>query len=321
MKNFFLVFVIVIVSLVACNSNDDEITIAEPSFITSDIDLFWQTFDEAENFSSGTFQDLYINQGTVGLKDYAVQKNLARDLQLTLKNDSYLSYYHSVRNNTLDVSGTIKISEVAFMDLKDIYPNTKFYNVYFLIGALNAGGRISNNGLLIAVEMFSKSDDTPVQGLGEWHQNVTRNKEYLSSVVVHEFIHMQQQFRPQNPGYRTTLEQSIAEGMADFVSHYLLKGKHFMNEHLHAYGDPLEEELWKEFESQMSLNYQETEWFYTGRTTSKGHPADMGYYMGFKILEAYSATFSNTREAIAAMLSTSNYYDIFERSGYASKFN
>ena len=77
-----------------------------------------------------------------------------------------------------------------------------------------------------------------------------------------------------------------------------------MNDHLHAYGDPREEELWKGFGLQMNLNYQETEWFYTGRTTSKDHPADMGYYMGFKIVEAYSITFNNTGEAMEAMLST-----------------
>lgn len=246
-----------------------------------------------------------------------MQKNLALGLQSTLSNSSYLEYYNSVQANTLDVSEAIEISETAFLELKEIYPNTKFFNVYFLIGAMSAGGRISNNGLLIAVEMFSKNEDTDLSHLSEWHQNVLRNKEYLPSIVVHEFIHMQQK----RLNYTSVLEKSIAEGMADFISFHLLDSQPFMNEHLHSYGNPIEEQIWIEFNNQKSMNYQDTEWLYTGKTTSKGHPADMGYYVGFKILESYSSSFDSIEAAIVAMLSTSNYEEIFEESRYANKFD
>jgi len=137
---------------------------------------------------------------------------------------------------------------------------------------------------------------------------------------VHEFIYMQQRFSPSNQGYRTTLEQAIHEGMADFVSRYLLEGEPFMNEHLHTYGDARQSALWEQFEREMNQNYRETEWFYTGGKTSLGHPADMGYYMGYKILESYAATFDTVDQAIATMLSESDYQAIYKRSTYASQF-
>ena len=303
---------------VSCNKDDDAVpTISEPNFISSDIDLFWEIFNASENLSSEDFQTLYINQGTEGLKDYAMQKNLASNLQSILSNNSYVNYYHSVQENTLDITEAIDVSRTAFLELEEIYSDTKFFNVYFLIGAMSAGGRISNNGLLIAVEMFSKNESTDLSQLNEWHQNVLRNKEYLPSIVVHEFIHMQQK----TLNYQTVLEKSIAEGMADFISFHLLENKPFMNEHLHAYGNPIEEEIWAEFKSQMNMNYQNTEWLYTGRTTSQGHPADMGYYVGFKILESYSSNFDDVSDAIVAMLSTSDYKDIFDKSNYAQKFD
>lgn len=291
-----------------------------PRFFKNDITLFWQVFEEATHLSSDYFQQAYIEKGTAGLRDYAKQKDLAKALPVVLNSEAYREYYLEVRENTLNVSGAVERSRQAFNRLKEIYPETRFHDVYFLVGAMGAGGRISDNGLLIAVEMFSKKQDTPTDQLRDWHQNVTRNQKYLPSIVVHEFIHMQQRLSPRNQGYKTVLEQAILEGMADFVSGYLLQGEPFMNEHLHAYGDPREAALWQQFEDEMHLNYRDTEWFYTSRQTSLGHPADMGYYIGTKILEAYAATFDTSEEAVAAMLAEQDYVTIFERSGYAHQF-
>ena len=317
MRKIISLLIIILLLLVACNRDDELSPISEPNFITSDINLFWDIYNNSENLSNVDFQTLYINQGTQGLKDYAEQKNLALRLKSILNNSSYVNYYNSVEPNTLDISNAIDISEEAFLKLEQIYPNTNFFNVYFLIGGMSAGGRISNNGLLIAVEMFSKNEDTELGQLSEWHQTVLRNKEYLPSIVVHEFIHMQQK----KLNYQTVLEKSISEGMADFIAFHLLKNNPFMNEHLHSYGNPIEEEIWNEFKNQKDLNYQNTEWLYTGSTTSSGHPADMGYYVGFKILESYSSKFESVEEAIISMLSTINYKGIFEFSEYAEKFD
>jgi hypothetical protein len=302
-------------------SKEEDISTSAPQFITTDIDLFWETYDKSASLSANDFQKNYIDKGTNGLRDYAQQKNLASALNTTLNSNPYVAYYHTVRNNTLDVSEAIELSKEAFLSLQCIYPNTKFFKVYFLVGAMTAGGRVSDNGLLIAVEMFSKNADTPLNELSEWHQNVLRSKKYLPSIVVHEFVHLQQNFRSQNTNYKTTLEQSIVEGMADFIAFHLLEDQPFMNEHLHAYGDLWEEDIWTEFDAQKNLSSRDTEWLYTGSTTSNGHPADMGYYVGFKILESYSETFDTIQEAINAMLITRNYEEIFEQSGYANKFD
>jgi hypothetical protein len=93
---------------------------------------------------------------------------------------------------------------------------------------MSAGGRISNKGLLIAVEMFSKNKNADLEQLSEWQQNVLRKKEYLPSIVVYKFVNMQQK----KLNFQTVLEKSIAEGMADFIAFHLLENRPFMNEHL-----------------------------------------------------------------------------------------
>jgi hypothetical protein len=310
------------VLLFAGCSKDDIPGISDPEYFTSDIDLFWRVFDSTStNYSAAEFQDLYVNMGTDGLRDYAGQKGLASSLQSTLRSERYLAYYRAIRENTRDLSGVIQISDRGFSELKKIHPETRFYRVYFLMGALTAGGRVSDNGLLVAVEMFSKNTNTPIGNLSDWHQAVIRNKEYLPSIVLHEFVHKQQAFRRQNSGYATLLEQSIVEGMADFVSYYLLDGEPFVNEHLHQYGDAKEKELWLQFEAKMNGTSKGTEWLYSGESTSKGHPADMGYYMGYKIVEAFSENFLNRDDAVSAMLSMENYTSLLSQSKYADKFN
>lgn len=298
-------------------SDDNDIT--EPQFVTSDIDLFWDVFDEYEgNLSEAIIRDDYINKGTVGLQDFAALKTLRTALKDRVRTNR--TYYEAVRKNTLDLSDAINSTKQGLRKLIDVFHQARIPNVYFVIGAMSAGGKISGNGLLIAAEMFSKDDNTNLNGLSSWHNSVIRNREFLASIVVHESIHVQQALFGGSGNFTTVLEKSIQEGMADFIVKQVMPDEPFFNEHLHEYGDAREEMIWKEFELEMNLNLGSTEWLYTGSFTEQGHPADMGYYVGYKILEAYSAQFSSLELAIEAMLTTNDYEEIFKKSGYGSQF-
>lgn len=309
---------IIVLLLVSCNRDDDFRVPTEMTFHTSDIDLFWNFYDQNDPFSlkPSDVQELYIANGSIGLQDYSGQKDLPGSLAAILKLEPYQKYYESVRENSLNIQSAIQVSNNAIAELSSIHSGMRYTDVYFLVGALSAGGRISRNGLLIAVEMFTKSPNTSTEKISEWLQTVTKTKDNLPSIIIHELIHFQQNFTPQNSGKISLLEQSILEGMADYISRFLLDGKPFVNAHLHDYGDAHENELWQQFSEGKDLRYADTEWLYTGANTDEGHPSDMGYYVGYKIIEAYASTFSNYKDAINAMLNASNYEAIFERSGY-----
>lgn len=306
--------------MVFANCNKDSSgfkTVKEPSFITTDIDLFWEMYDRhLDDISVSKIQRWYINQGSVGLKDYDAQKNLDEALNQALKLSHYQRYYRSVRDNTLDLEVEIATVKKAMERLNDIYAGTRLTDVYFLVGALTAGGRISENGLLIAVEMFSKEMDTSTDQFSRWIQQVTRTKNYLPSIVVHELVHIQQNQQSAKGDINTLLEQSILEGMADYIAHYLLAGQPFMNDHLHAFGDPMEAEIWTAFRAIMDEDYRKSDWLYSGSNTAEGYPADIGYYVGYKIIEAYARSFDSQEKAIISMLEESNYENILTVSGY-----
>lgn len=306
-----------LIALLVLGTGCGEKTVISPTqkteYFTSDIDLFWALYDNhLPTISRQIIQNEYIDKGSIGLKDYDSQKNLVSSLASRLKLEEYQSYYTSIRHNTVDLDSVILKVDDAIFRLKAIYPNTKFTNVYFLVGALSAGGRVSNNGLLIAVEMFSKTETTNTENLGEWLNSVTRTKSFLPSIVLHELIHFQQKAVSNN----NLLEQSIKEGMADYLSKYLLPNEPFMNHHLHTFGDSIEFEIWNKFKIEMDLPYNNTEWLYSGKSTLEGYPADMGYYVGFKIVESYVASHNNEKEAIQEMLSERDYISLFEHSNY-----
>lgn len=325
MKNIFL-FIITISLFSGCVKENVEDFIFNPKeqtdgFYTSDVDLFWQAYDYiSPDFTKENFQNIYIKNGSKGLNDYATQKQLASGLGEIFKSINYQNYYKAIRTNTQDLSQVINKSKIAFEQFQKVYPETKTFDVHFLIGALSAGGRVSENGLLIAVEMFSKTDELDIGNLNDWHQSVIRTKDYLPLIIIHELVHKQQKIITKNPGYKTLLEQSLLEGMADYLACYLLPTEPFFNQHLTDFGNPIEEKLWNKFKIEKDKNFKDTEWLYTGNNTSNDYPADMGYYIGFKIIEAYSNTFEDKQEAMNSMLKNTDYYDIFVKSNYEDKF-
>ncbi len=102
MNKFLYLFCVLL--LVSCSKDEIKI-VSEPTFHTADIQLFWEVFDHASSqYTASVFQEQYIDRGSEGLKDYATQKDLATSLPQTLSSASYLAYYTSIRQNTIDLS-------------------------------------------------------------------------------------------------------------------------------------------------------------------------------------------------------------------------
>ena len=146
-----------------------------------------------------------------------------------------------------------------------------------------------------------------------WLARVIGNTGDLVAMVAHETIHTQQH------SYRKTtlLTGSIKEGVADFLTDLTLELN--INQSIHNYANTRECELWKEFEADMKAKSTDlSRWLYGG-SKETNRPADLGYYMGFKIAEAYYNKSTDKQQAIADLLNQKKYKQIFTRSDYASQ--
>lgn len=292
-------------------------TNADPAavkFVTSDIESFWKAFDKAttENAEEIYTQE-YFAPGSDGLQLF-LKYRIGNAKSFAEQVSSSRKYYEALRAPSRRIAAFEPKMRASFRKLKDLYPDAIFPNVYFVIGRMNSAGTLAPGGLLIGVDMFGANGQVNSDGLSQWQRSVIAPIEKVPFVVAHESIYYQQKYSI--PGEPTLLQKSINEGAADFIAE-LISGGH-VNPHLHVYGNPLEEELWREFKQAMN-GTDVSNWLYQG-DQAKDRPADLGYYMGYKITESYYRNASDKRAAIKEILEIKDFEEFLKASRYEEKF-
>jgi Predicted Zn-dependent protease (DUF2268) len=292
--------------------------VGDVRFITDDLVRFWQAFDQAQAASNpvSIYQQEYLEPGSIGLQDFS-QINEFDASSLAKVVGSYPNFFAAIRNNTLALTRDDRIQsqiKAHFENLKRLYPPAQFQDVYFVIGTLNSGGTVSLNGLLIGTEINSRDASTPIAELSPWLQANTGSLENLARLVVHEAVHTLQHLTGTSLAEegRSLLWKAIMEGGADFVT-TLATGQEPPSPFF-KYGLEHEHDLWQEFSSMMD-GTDISEWIYNGdRSTTR--PADLGYFIGYRILEAYYNQAPDKQTAISEILTIRDPNKILQDSGY-----
>ena len=280
--------------------------------VTSDIDNFWKAYDAARpDYCFGVFQREYFDKGSDGLKAFKRARINQCSFIETLA--SHPRYYVSIRESTLRINSMKEPIQASFRKLKSLYDDAVFPDVYFLIGCMNSGGTTADAGLLIGAEMYGRTPNTPEEEMDDWLRQVTKPVDLVPHIVAHELIHYQQKYPA---GEQTLLRASIKEGGADFIAE-LISGKH-INTHLHEYGNPKERELWTEFRREMN-GTNLSNWLYQG-DQAKGKPPDLGYYVGYKICEAYYRAAKDKKQAVKDIPEIKDFNQFLKDSAYDAKF-
>lgn len=258
--------------------------------ITSDIRLFWDGLDRAPPDSlAAVLQRDYLSRGTVGVRDFIPGRiRSAEDLAAFVRD--HRARYDSARTANLDVTRAEPAIRAAFRRLKAIYPDAVFPDIYFVIGRFNSGGTASRHGLLIGAEMY-------------------RDPSALPAIVAHELIHYQQHY--ESP---TLLEHAFMEGSADFLGEMISGAQ--INNAAREYGLAHEHALWQEFNPHFA-DRTFFPWMY-GKPPD-GRPNDLGYFIGYRIAEAYYNRMTDKQQAIRDILTgaNGNVKELLTKSGYA----
>jgi hypothetical protein len=285
--------------------------------ITTDIDNFWRAYDLAAKESSlqkktEIYQHEYLDKGSPGLQDFVTLRiKSAEALAQTI--EKCPRYYASIRQQTQKVAAYSDEIRKGFHRLKAIYADAVFPDVYFVIGRLSTGGTTSKNGLLIGAEMYGLTKGSPTAELNDWLKQVLKSIDTIPAIVAHESVHIQQQSLILA---RTLLAQSIEEGAADFIGEMMVE--QIINKHLHEFGNPKERQLWEEFKPVMNEK-SFANWLYNGGA-AKDRPADLGYYIGYKICESYYQKAQDKSQAIKDILAVSDFEKFLKDSQYERKF-
>lgn len=280
------------------------------NLISEDVDRFWELWPRVSSIDSSdaaqVLEDEYLGTGTVGLQDFwNLRIESGRQLAGTI--GARPRFYDSIKDIGSRAQSQIQKIEEACSKLNSLLDGAVTIDTYLLIGRMNSAGTVSQRGLLIGLEMMGRTPSTPIDELTHWHQEVLAPIEKLPALVLHEYVHANQQ--TSQP--RSLLAEAIVEGTADFIVSLLL-GPH--DSVHHVYGLEHEQALWAEFTAEMHKP-DFSNWLGQG-DSAKERPADLGYFIGHQICAAYFSRQDDPRQAAKSMLSIEDFEKFLEDSGY-----
>ena len=289
--------------------------------VTEDITRFWAALDASTPDSlASVLQRDYFDPATPGLQDFLGIK-IGSVERMARAVNAHPRFYASIRPSTLRIADAEPEIRAAFRRMEALYPDATFPDVYFVVGAMSAGGTASQRGLLIGAEFSGRTPDMPLDELGPWYRAVISPVEEAPLIVAHELIHYQQDF---GVSEQTLLVGALREGSADYLGEMISGGN--IDAHIHAWADPQEEAVWCAFQAEMDGD-DTSDWIANG--ASENCPAgldygDLGYYVGYKIAEAYHerarAAGRDDSDVVRAILHLDDARAFLAESGYAERF-
>ena len=276
-----------------------------------DINRFWAIYDKIDQPGGAeTIMVDYILKGSPGLRTFFEKRMGLQANSLVNHVRKKRKYYSSIRNVSLNIHTYRPGIIAAAKKLKTIYPEAFFPPTWFTMGSFDAFGTADGGaGQLIGAEFFIDKNTVDSSELTRFEKVAMADTSRITGIIIHELIHSLQQTSADN----SLLAGAINEGAADFISDLVLG--YNINSKIHDYGNKYEKELWKEF-SAIMLTDNADNWLYNGMSVTGDRPADLGYYIGYKICEAFYKKTADKQAAIRSILTIRDFPAFLKTSGY-----
>ena len=272
----------------------------EPVIETGDVDRFFEVYDEAGGHpAADVLQREYLDRGSVGLQQLARMRNvtgqsiadaIAARPGIYAEARDCLGVLPRVRNRLV----------VALRKLRDLYPGMRLPPITIAIGRgkpVGVGGR--DTGVQIGAEALCATD---------WMNPDIEDR--FVRVIMHEYAHVQQAVAFSEIEGATVLAASLEEGAAEFLTELTTGAISY------AYLDGLVAGREREIETAFAADAHKTDlsdWLYNS-TPQK--PADLGYWVGYRIVQSYYHHADDKHAAIRDILEMTDPEEFRARSGW-----
>ncbi len=293
---------------------------------TEDIGRFWTAFDSLATARShadsvDVIQRLYIDHASENFIAFIKARNFTAEEYVSVIRRTP-KFWASIRPLTERIAGRAAEIEAILDTMAVILPGFQRPDVCFAIGCLRTGGTTSRGLILVGAEIAAADSTVDKSEMNAWLQGILGQTGDIVAMVAHEAVHTRQRGFPFDEFFSllkhkrlSLLNQSIGEGAADFIPNRFLGLT--INAPLHAYGEAHHAELWCAFSDAIDTSrFEYGDWLYGGSRTS-GRPADLGYYIGCRISEAFYDGASNKTRALKTLLRRGQYKKVYRRSGFA----
>lgn len=290
---------------------------ARARVVAEDVERFWRAYDRAarrhsERSRAAVFRREYLEPGSPGLLDFYRLK-IGSAEQLAWFVARHPRFYAGVREGTRRAAAAEPEIRAAFVRFRELYPDAVFPDVYLVVGRMSSGGTVSPRGLLVGTEMHGAAPGTRTDELHLGLRRLVATVDDLPATVVHELVHAQQS--PLRD--RTLLAAALREGGADFVAE-LVRPRRTVPFY-RAWGEAHEREVWETFAAEMHQP-EWRGWLGNNGTATEAWPADLGYFVGYRIAQAYYERAADKPAALRVLLRLEDPAAILRESGYAERF-
>jgi hypothetical protein len=215
------------ITILSCKNNNDKNIVSKDSLtaestiiISSEVNKFWDNFNENDTIKRNHLLVNYVldsvnNPGVNAMYQMTLNDTVAFTARIT----KYGNYYKSMQNQSIDmVNKKYPKMDTYYTAFKKMYPKAHRPKIIFTVGAMTAGGTITNDGLVIGTEFYGKksADTTGMGRVGKF----LLNPDDFVPLTFHEQMHFEQikiaggkdKFIENTSG--TLLSNSLKEGAA-----------------------------------------------------------------------------------------------------------
>ena len=271
-----------------------------PDIVTSDVALFYKVYDAAGGHpTADQLQHGYLDKGSDGLHVLAKARNVtgARIAETLAKRPQI---YVSAKKCMAVLPRVKARLELDFHKLDELYPEAIFPPVTIAIGRGKPVGIGSPlTGVQIGLEALCAT---------AW-MNPDVEERFVHT-IAHEYVHVQQPHALVDDEHPTVLEASIIEGAAEFVGELISGAPGY------TYFGPLTKGREKEIETAFTADEDKTNlshWLYNS-TPEK--PADLGYWVGYRICKSYYEHSPDKRAAVRDIIQMTDPRAFLTKSGW-----
>jgi Predicted Zn-dependent protease (DUF2268) len=279
-------FIGVLVSTIVGGATADHSPSAGPVIHIEDVDRFYKVYDAAgAHPTADQLQHDYLDAGSDGLHQFAKMRNITGSrIAETLAKRPQI--YADAKHCTTVLPHVRERLQEVFGKLSTLYPEAKFPPVTIASGRGKPVGVGSPAvGVMIGLEALCATS---------WLNPSVEDR--FVRVIAHEYVHVQQVPALVDDQHPTVLEGSLVEGAADFVAELISGGVSY------AYFPGLIKGREKEIETAFVADKDKkdlSKWLYNS-TPEK--PADLGYWVGYRIVKSYYLHAVDKRQAIREIL-------------------
>jgi predicted Zn-dependent protease DUF2268 len=275
---------------------------AGPVIHVEDVASFYELYDATGGHPSAEqLQHDYLDPGSAGLHRLAQLRHVTGASIAATMSQHPEMYANAKRCMAVLPEGRRRVA-AALRNLGRLYPQARFPPITIAVGRGKPVGVADATGVMIGLE--------PLCAVTWMEPN---REDRFVHVVVHEYVHVQQAiasptlYDDEKP---TVLEESLIEGVAEFTDE--LTSGSVSSTDLAAITRGRE----KAIETAFAADEDKTDlskWLYNSTLTK---PGDLGYWVGYRIVESYYEHAADKRRALREAIEMKDPKAFLAKSGW-----